>query len=148
MRAIPQIAIDFIKRWEGCSLTIYRDSANYPTIGVGHLINDPIEMEKFKDGITEEQANALLRADLAEAENALDDLVTVPLTINQFIALLSFVFNLGAGNLKKSTLLKKLNNRERPEEVADEFMKWVYAGGKQVPGLVNRREAERGLFLA
>ena len=145
MRDIPQKAIDFIKRWEGCYLSIYRDVAGYPTIGVGHLIK---EGEDFSGGITMEQAEALLRADLAEANNAIDDLIEVDLNDNQFSALISFTFNLGANNLKKSTLRRKLNEGKPNEEVANEFLKWVYAGGKLVKGLVRRRNAERDLFLA
>jgi lysozyme len=72
--------------------------------------------------------------------------VTVPLNDNEFGALTSFTFNLGIGNLKSSTLLKKLNAGDRAG-AADEFGKWVNAGGKPLPGLVKRRAAERALFL-
>jgi lysozyme len=145
MRDIPQKAIEFIKKWEGCYLQVYHDVAGYPTIAYGHLVK---EGEDFSDGITQEQAEALLRADLAEANNVIDDLIEVGLNDNQFSALLSFTFNLGANNLKKSTLRYKLNKGEPKEEVANEFLKWVYAGGQVVKGLVRRRNAERELFLA
>jgi lysozyme len=72
--------------------------------------------------------------------------VHVPLTQNQFDALVSFVFNLGVGNFRTSTLLKKLNAGDN-DGAAQEFGRWIHAGGKALPGLVRRREAERALFL-
>ena len=87
-----------------------------------------------------------LRQDVAESERAVNQHVHVPLTQHQFDALVSFVFNLGAGNFRTSTLLKKLNARDY-DGAAQEFGRWVQAGGKTLPGLVRRREAESALFL-
>jgi GH24 family phage-related lysozyme (muramidase) len=84
--------------------------------------------------------------DLHEAEEAVDRLVTAPLNQNEFDALVSFTFNLGEGNLKKSTLLKYLNQM-RYEDAANEFPRWNRAGGQILPGLTRRREAEKRLFL-
>jgi GH24 family phage-related lysozyme (muramidase) len=96
--------------------------------------------------ITREQAEQLLRADLQEAEDAVSNLVTVPLNENQFSALVSFVFNLGAGELEDSTLLELLNQGRYPE-AADQFPRFNTVNGEPVEGLTRRREAERQLFL-
>lgn len=95
--------------------------------------------------ITPATAEALLKSDLTDAEYAVHSNVKVPLTDNQFSALVSFVFNLGAGSLKKSTLLRLLNAGDYRGAEA-EFVKWNRAGGKVLPGLTKRREAEANLF--
>lgn len=140
MRHITQNGINLIKRFEGFSAHIYICPAGYPTIGYGHVVKEH-EREIFKNGITEEQAEELLRLDVQEAEGGVLRLITVPLTDNQFDALVSFTFNLGAGALQRSTLRWKVN-REEHEEAPAEFMKWVWAGGKKLEGLIRRREAE------
>jgi GH24 family phage-related lysozyme (muramidase) len=96
--------------------------------------------------ITREQAEQLLRADLQEAEDAVSNLVTVPLNENQFSALVSFVFNLGAGELEDSTLLELLN-QGKYSEAADQFLRFNTDNGEPLEGLTRRREAERQLFL-
>ncbi|MDD2900835.1 MAG: glycoside hydrolase family protein [Syntrophales bacterium] len=133
--------LEFIKNEEGCVLHVYRDPAGYPTIGVGHLIKPG---EAF-DTITEEEALQLLARDLAVAENAVNQMVRVPLTQNQFEALVSFVFNVGSGNFQKSTLLKLLN-QGRYDAVPGELAKWRKAGGQVLPGLVARRRREAELW--
>lgn len=135
-----QAAIDLIKASEGLRLTAYRDSAGILTIGYGSTGG-------IKPGqkITPEQAEAMLVDDLDEAAEAVRQLVTVPLTQGQFDALCSFVFNLGAGRLRDSTLLRLLNQGKYGEAAA-QFRFWVMAGGKPLPGLVKRRAAERALF--
>ncbi|MHC3939910.1 hypothetical protein ACI0FR_01214 [Paenochrobactrum sp. BZR 201-1] len=94
--------------------------------------------------INDQEADRILRADLAKFEKRVSDLVKVPLNDNQYAALVSFDFNTGA--LHKSTLLKKLNTGDY-SAVPAELMKWVNAGGKRVQGLVNRRAAEAGLWV-
>jgi lysozyme len=84
---------------------------------------------------------------VAYAEHAVEHLVTVPLTQNQFSALCSFVYNEGAGRLQTSTLLKLLNAGDYAA-VPAQLMEWVFGGGKKLPGLVTRREAEAALFAA
>lgn len=79
------------------------------------------------------------------AEQAVCRLIKVPLTDGQFDALVSFTFNLGSGALQRSTLRRKVNHEEH-EEVPDQFMRWVWAGGKKLRGLVMRREAEASLY--
>lgn len=133
--------INLIKRFEGLRLEAYRDSVGIPTIGYGHTHG-----VKMGDVITGAQADAFLREDLRVAELTINTNVKVKLTQGQFDALASFVFNLGSGNFVKSTLLKKLNTGDF-SGAADEFGKWVNAGGKKIPGLVKRRAAEREVFL-
>lgn len=120
----------------------YTCPAGVLTIGYGHTKNvQPGQV------ITEEEAEALLRADCADAEAAVARLVKVPLNQSQFDALVSFTFNVGAGNLERSTLLRRLNagNYER---AADEMLRWDRGGGRVLKGLTLRRDAERALFLS
>jgi lysozyme len=133
--------INLIKRFEGLELKAYKDSVGILTIGYGHT-----HAVKAGDVITGEQAHAFLREDLQVAEMTINTNVKVKLTQGQFDALASFVFNLGSGNFVKSTLIRKLNAGDYAG-AADEFGKWVNAGGKKLPGLVKRRAAEREVFL-
>lgn len=139
--------IDFIKRWEGSRQEVYLDPVGLPTLGVGHLLS-PNELQRFPVGtkLSPEQVDSFLRNDLSEAEVAVSDLVHTELDQSQFDSLVSFVFNVGEGNFKKSTLLRVLNSGLETD-AADEFLRWTYAKGKTLPGLVKRREAERNLFL-
>jgi lysozyme len=134
--------LELIKQFEGLRLRAYKDAVGVTTIGFGHT-------RTAKDGmvITEQQAEDLLREDLKDAEQGVTRVVKVPLGSNEFSALVSFVFNLGIGNLSKSTLLKKLNAGDRVG-ASGEFLKWNKAGGRVLNGLTRRREAERRLFLS
>ena len=142
MRQVNAATLALIKRFEGCVLHVYDDGAGYPTIGVGHLIK---HNESFTT-ITMEQADELLQHDLEIAEQAVDTMVHVPLTDNQFGSLVSLVFNIGAGAFAGSTLLKLLNQHSY-NDAADRFLQWNHAGGKVMTGLTRRRVAERSLFL-
>lgn len=133
--------LTLIKQFEGLRLQAYKCPADRWTIGYGHTAD-----VSANDVITEAQAISLLCQDVAESERAVNQYVHVPLTKNQFDALVSFVFNLGVGNFRTSTLLKKLNAGD-DNGAAQEFGRWIHAGGKALPGLVRRREAERALFL-
>lgn len=144
MRHVTQQGLDLIKRFEGFSPTIYICPGGYPTIGYGHVVK-PHERKRFQHGITETEAEALLRQDVAIAERAVLRLIQVPLTDGQFDALVSFTFNLGSGALQRSTLRRKVN-REEHDEVPREFMRWVWAGGRKLRGLIRRREAEMGVY--
>jgi lysozyme len=128
-----------IKDFEGCELKAYRCPAGILTIGYGSTGSH------VKAGmvITEPQAEELLKKDLARFEKRVNDLVKVPLSQEQFDALVSFDFNTGA--LHKSTLLKKLNAGSYAA-VPSELNKWVKAGGKTLKGLVRRRAAEGQLW--
>ncbi len=140
MRHITQDGINLIKRFEGFEPNIYLDATGLPTIGYGHLLRQG-EAEMFKSGISPEAGEALLIKDVLSAEQAVLRLIRVPLTDGQFDALVSFTFNLGSGALQRSTLRRKVN-REEHEEVPEQFLRWVWAGGRRLRGLVRRREAE------
>lgn len=145
MHHITARGLELIKNFEGFSPVIYSDSASLPTIGYGHLIK-PNEKELFKAGITKSKAEELLKADVIIAERAVLRLITATLNDNQFDALVSFTFNLGAATLQRSTLRAKVNRSEH-ESVPTEFLRWVYAGGKRIIGLIRRRQAEADLYV-
>lgn len=127
--------------YEGFRANAYLCSAGVPTLGVGHTRGVKMGM-----ACTEQQAREWLAEDLADAETAVNALVKVPLSQDQFDALVSFVFNLGAENFKTSTLLKHLN-AGRPLAAAGQFKLWCKAGGKVVNGLVKRRASEAETFI-
>lgn len=139
---LSQRGLELIQQFEGLRLRAYLDSAGVPTIGYGSTRG-----VQMGDEITETDALALLAADCDRFEDAVRELVNVRLNQNEFDALVSFSFNVGAAALRDSTLLRKLNAGEDREEVANEFLRWVYAGGKKLRGLERRRKAERDLFL-
>ena len=134
--------IDIIKKHEGLRLEAYMPTPNDVwTIGYGHTHTTKQGMK-----ITAGQAESLLRKDITWVEKAVNKLVVVPLTQNQFDALSSLVFNIGEGAFAASTLLRYLN-KGRYQEAAAEFMRWIHAGGKRLDGLIRRRRAEQELFL-
>ena len=134
--------IDLIKHFEGFRSTVYLCAAGVPTLGFGSTHGITMDSPP----ITEEEGLELLMLDIAKFERGVNRLIDVPLNQNQFDALTSFAFNLGNGSLQASTLRKKVN-REDYEGAADEFPRWVFAGGRKLNGLVKRRYAERALFL-
>ncbi len=131
-----------IMKHEGCKLKAYLCPANVWTIGYGHTGKD------VKQGmvIKKEEAERLLIDDLKKFCAAVERLVKVKLTDNQFAALVSFCFNIGSGAFGKSTLLRKLNAGDIIGAV-QEFPKWNKGGGKVLPGLVKRRGDEQRLFV-
>lgn len=139
--------IALIKQFEGCKLTAYQDSVGVWTIGYGWT--QPVDGKPIRAGMTikQETAERLLKAGLVSYESDVSRLVKVGLTQEQFDALVSFTYNLGARSLSTSTLLRKLNAGDYAG-AADEFMRWNKAGGKVLTGLTRRREAERALFLS
>lgn len=130
-----------LKEFEGLRLEAYRCPAGVLTIGYGHTKGVYEDMT-----INQDEADSLLREDLDIFEDAVADLVNVPLNQNQFDALVSFTYNLGQGALRKSTLLRILNEGDY-EGAAEQLLRWNKAGGVVLKGLVRRREAERKLFL-
>lgn len=138
---IGKAGLDLIKSFEGWKDTAYICPAGVLTIGWGST--GPHVKPGMK--ITQERGEALLRADLSRFEAAVTRLVTVPISQNQYDALVSFAFNLGEGNLAKSTLLKRVNARDFAG-AANEFGKWNRAGGVVLAGLTRRRAAEAALF--
>ena len=137
---ISQEGLSLIKKFEGLRLRAYKCSANVLTIGYGHTGG-----VKETDKITLEEADSLLEKDIAKFEEYVSDNVIVKLNQSQFDALVAWTFNLGPGNLRESTMLKKLNNQEY-ESVPFEMRRWNKAGGKTLDGLIRRREAESLLF--
>lgn len=137
--------IEFIKAHEGMILRVYADPIGLPTVGIGHLVRASDHL-RIGDVISEERALALLRDDLGFAEFTVNLAVKVVLSQNQFDALVSFTFNVGSKNFRKSTLLKLINQSDFIA-AAEEFPKWASAGGRRLPGLIRRRAEERALFL-
>lgn len=144
---VSENGINLIKQFEGCRLTAYQDSVGVWTIGYGWT--QPVDGKPVGKGmtITQQKADDLLKQGVIQYENGVTNLVIVPLNQNQFDALVDFAYNLGVNALKESTLLKKLNAGDYAG-AANEFTKWNKAGGKELAGLMRRREAEKSLFLS
>ena len=141
-RLINQAGINLIKQFEGLQLKAYRDCVNVLTIGYGHTGPDVHEGLS----ITTQRAIDLLQQDLRSAGYDVQAHVTSVLTDNQYAALVSLVFNVGAGALIGTQLAHHLNAKEW-QAAADGILKFDHAGGKQIAGLTRRRQAERALFL-
>jgi lysozyme len=131
-----------IKQFEGLRLTAYKCPAGVLTIGYGST------GAHVKPGmiITEQEAERLLLGDISRFEVGVQEVIKKTLTQGQFDALVSFSFNVGLGALRESTLAAKLKAGD-VVGAANEFARWNKAGGKVLPGLVKRREAERALFV-
>jgi lysozyme len=140
-RAINAAGLQIIKESEGCVLTAYVDPVGILTIGYGSTGSH------VKPGltITQAQAEELLRSDLRRFEDSVDNLTPNGATDNQFAAMVSLSFNVGAAALAGSTLLKKHNAGDFAG-AENEFAKWVKAGGRTLPGLVKRRAKEAALY--
>ena len=140
-----QSGINAIKQFEGYRDHAYLDPTGVPTIGYG---TTRIDGKPVKLGMTctREEAEEWLREDIAWAEDAVERSVKVSLNQFQFDALVSFTYNLGPSALARSTLLRKLNKGDYLG-AADEILRWTYAGGKVMRGLITRRTVERDMFL-
>ena len=145
-KTINKIGLKLIAQFEGCYLQAYLCPANVWTIGIGTTIYPNGVKVKKGDKCTLEQAHKYLAHDMIEFEKTVNDSVKVPLSQNQFDALVSLSYNIGSTAFKNSTLLKKLNAKDYAG-AADQFPRWNKGGGKVLKGLVRRREAERALFL-
>lgn len=130
------------KYFEGLRLTAYQDSVGVWTIGYGHT--GPEVCKGL--ACTEDRATELLLKDVATAVAAVNRLAIVKLEQHQFDALVDFAFNVGAGKLAHSTLLREVNAGNFAA-AADQFLLWVHAGGSVLPGLLRRRKAAKALFL-
>ena len=137
---ISEEGISLIKRFEGCRLEAYKCSAEVLTIGYGHTGG-----VKEDDTISQPEADKLLEQDIAKFEKYVNVNVAVELNQSQFDALVAWTFNLGVGNLRQSTMLKKLNEGDY-QSVPSEMKRWNKAGGKTLDGLIRRRKAEGLLF--
>lgn len=138
-------AIDLIKQFEGFRPQSYQDSVGVWTIGYGTTrING--QLVKAGMTITQEQALQLVQQEVNKLWSQIESISRFNLNQNQMNALVDFAYNLGFNALKTSTLMKMVNAGDF-NGAANQFSRWVYAGGKVLPGLVKRREAEKQLFL-
>ena len=147
---VSDAGIELIKSFEGFRANAYPDpkSGGDPwTVGYGTTKFPSGRPVKKGDYVTPAQAEMYLREDVKKFASSVDALVTVPLKQCQYDALVSFVYNLGATNFRKSTLLKKLNAKDY-KGAADEFLRWVSPGSSVEAGLRRRRTAERTMFLS
>ena len=139
-----QSGVDLIKLFEGLRFDAYYDAVGVLTIGYGHTGPDV----KINSRINDQQAEILLKKDLAKFEESIEKLVKVPLNQFQFDALVSFCFNIGVNAFNESTLLRRLNAKEDPCVVAkEELPRWNKGNeSKELAGLTRRRSAEVELF--
>lgn len=135
--------LSLLNEFESCRLVAYLDDNFVPTLGWG--TTGPHVHEG--DTCTQMQADNWRDDDIAEIEKDLAAMLTAPVTENQRAALVCLAYNIGAGALHRSTLLKYVNAGD-VAAAADEFPKWCHDAGREIPGLKRRREAERDLFLA
>lgn len=148
MKATDEIK-RLIKEWEGCRLTAYRCASGRLTIGYGHTGKEVCRGLR----IAQATAEYFFENDVARFEREVTALLEssgVKVRQHQFDALVSFAFNAGTGNLKSSTLLRKVKANPDDATIPDEFRRWVYGtvdGKKKVlPGLVKRRDKEARIY--
>ena len=142
---------DTKKSYQDGTFFIHDDGAQYPTIGYGHKIRSN-ELEKFKNGISENEAENLLRNDLNNVENDLNQIIQVPLSQNKVDALASFIFNVGAGsNVRNSNTINMINknlefNPISGKTLESEFKEWNTSNGVFKNALKDRREKEWEIY--
>ena len=135
-----QKGVDFIKRHEALRLNSYLDAVGVWTIGYGHT-----KTAKKGMTITEAEAEKLLVDDLKHAEDEINS-HNLPLKQHQFDALASFIFNVGTGAFRTSTLLKRIKTDVNHPDIINQFNRWIYGGGKVLSGLVKRRRQEVDIY--
>lgn len=139
---------ELVKHFEGCKLTSYVCSAGHNTIGYGNTFYENGIKVKPGDKITQQRAEELLDVILIKFVQQTNELIKSNVNQNQRDALTDFAYNCGMGNLRSSTLLKKVNADPNDKTIRDEFMKWNKGGGKVLNGLTRRREAEANLYFS
>ena len=156
---ISKKTIEMLKHHEGVRLRPYRCPALLWTVGVGHVIDPAHIGVKFEDrktlpippgwdrSLSMDEVESILAKDLERFERGVERLCPNGLTQPRFDALVSFAFNVGLGNLQRSSIRMR-HNRGDYEGAAEAFMMWTKAGGKELPGLVKRRKDERALYLS
>jgi lysozyme len=145
---ISQKGLEIIKRFEGLKLKPYLCPAGIPTIGYGNTYYPDGKKVKVTDPeISEELANKLLESLLPPYEKAVDSFCRDDINQNQFDALVSLAYNIGVGNLQKSTLIKKVNLNPKDVTIADEFLRWNKSNGVVLKGLTKRRQSEADLYF-
>lgn len=147
---ISNKGLELIKKFEGFYPNPYKDPVGIPTIGYGftYYLPNRNKVNLSDAPISRQEADKMLLEILKGYENDVKRLVKTKLNQNQFDALVSFTFNLGATNLSKSTLLKKVNIDPNDKSISDEFPKWNKAGGSPLKGLTRRRLAESELYFS
>ena len=146
---LSQKGLELIKSFEGLSLVPYVCAGGINTIGYGNTYYTNGKKVTLQDKpITKEQAEELLRNSLSTYEKAVDSFCRDDISQSQFDALVSFCYNVGTGNLQKSTLIKKVKANPKDVTIADEFLKWNKAKGTVLKGLTRRRQAEANLYFS
>ncbi len=144
-----QKGIQLIEYFEGFESKPYRCPSGVPTVGFGSTVypdGTPVRMDD--EPITEAQATSLLKGQLKRYEDGVNRYVTSDINQNQFDALVSFAYNVGLGNLQRSTLLKKVNKDPKDPMIADEFKRWTRCNGVILNGLKERRCKEAELYFS
>lgn len=141
MKASQQ-AYNLIREFEGLRLQSYQCPSGIWTIGYGHTTNVAPNTV-----ISQLQANLLLQEDIAQCERTLNK-YNLALTQNMYDALISFIYNVGAGNFHRSALLSKVKANPYDSSISDEFLKWIHSKGKPLAGLQRRRMAEMKLYFS
>jgi lysozyme len=144
---VNNLGIDLMHFFEGCKLEAYQCSAKVWTIGYGNTFYENGTPVKQGDKITQDMANSLFVFVANKFAVGVEKLLTKKVNENQFSALVCFAYNVGTGNLAKSTLLKKVNVNPNDPSIANEFLRWNKAGGKELLGLTRRRTAESKLYF-
>jgi len=144
---VSQVGIKLIQTFESCRLQAYQDSKAIWTIGWGNTQYENGIRVKKGDVLTQQRADELFATILLSFEYGVNKRVGASVTQGMFDALVSFSYNLGLGNLDKSTLLKKVNANPLDSTIRTEFMKWVNKGSSFEKGLTRRRKAEADLYF-
>ncbi|OCZ20281.1 lysozyme [Acinetobacter pittii] len=144
---ISEKGYELIRGFEGFRNTAYLDTGSVPTIGFGTIKYPNGKAVRMGDTCTRAQAEEWLKNDCKWVDACLDKYVKVKVTQNQFDALASFVYNVGETAFIKSTMLAVLNQGNYIA-AANQFDRWIFDNGKRINGLVNRRAAEKKLFLS
>jgi lysozyme len=140
--------IALIRKWEGLRLNAYLCGAGKATIGWGSTFYENGSRVQMGERITVERADRMLHLMCNMFNDAISKMVTSNINDNQRGALLSFVFNIGATQLRRSALLRKVNKNPNDPTIRNEFMRWINAGGKPSNGLRNRRKDEADLYFS
>lgn len=138
---LSSAGVELIKKFEGCLLKAYKCPAGVWTIGYGHTKDVTPDMV-----ITAEKAEELLRTDIRPIERTINAM-GINLTQRSFDALVSWIYNLGAGNFKSSTMFRKIAADAEDLDITDQLVRWINAGGKPLLGLKRRRVAEANMWL-
>ena len=144
---VSKEGLDLIKKHEGYRDNAYICPAKVWTIGYGNTFYESGRKVKEGDVISKDKAERLLEWVVEDFARNVRSTIKVPLNQNQFNSLVSFAYNLGIGNLRSSTLLRKVNANPGDPTIFNEFLRWNKAGGKVLNGLTKRRQEEANLYF-